>query len=159
MFTCCLATGTRLIVIGLACGSVLGADVLLEGKNPVEKGTGDVVGTEVRWKNCDGSAKTYANPPYSIVKHANDCYRLGPKDIIIPEPAIFGLTCKEVGSTTKTTTTEGCTVSDEKAARHFFEVITKGERVKYEMHGTTLTLVKGADRLTIDTKKWRDTGK
>jgi hypothetical protein len=142
----------------LGCSTVLSADVLLDGKNPVEKGTGDVVGSEVRWKTCDGDPKTYSNPPYSIVKHANDCKRLGPKDVV-PEPAIFGLTCSEGARSTMTTTTKGCRVSDEKAAQHFFETIRKGERVDYERHGIDLVLINGADRLAIDTKKWRGTGK
>jgi len=143
-----------LIVAMLFGGIAVSADVLLNDKDPVDRGTGDVVGNEVRWRDCNGVTATYKSPPYSVIKHDRDCKPLGPQDIRI-KPRIFGLICK----TFQTNTSGSCAVGDADAAGHFFEGIAVGERVTYYMSGDELTLTRGDAHVVIDTKKWRERAK
>lgn len=146
-----------LMVTVLASATVIHADVLLDGKNPVDKGTGDVIGTEVRWRDCNGTSKTFRNPPYNIIKHANDCNRIGPKDVA-PDPGIFGLTCADTRFT-ETEIPRRCTVTDTGMARHFFDEVRIGERVTYKMQRDDLVLTHGRIHLIVDTEEWHNTAK
>lgn len=138
-----------LMTAGMVC-----ADVLLDGKTPVDTGHGDVIGSQARWTPCNGKRTTFAAPPYSVYKRSGDCKTLAPKDTV-PPPEVFGLNCiasfsLEVGSVDKE-----CIVVDRSLARYFFSRVERGEKIEYALHGGKLELSFGYAHLEIDTHEWR----
>jgi hypothetical protein len=130
------------------------ADVLMEGSDPVDRGTGTVIGNEIHWRSCNGKSQTVARPPYSFYKREGDCKGLGPMDVSTPPPDVFGLTCKKspfvLGADT-------CTVTGEGLAQHFFKNVHDGAHVMLEKNDAGKSYFNhDGEKVDIKPGKWRD---
>lgn len=129
-------------------------DVLLDGSNPVDRGRGTFVGSEIHWVSCDGERKVVARPPYSFYKREGDCKGLGPMDLKAPQPDVFGLTCHKAEFVIDA---ESCKVTDEKLAQYFFKNVKAGDSVIYKKTNEgKISLSHGNDHIDIQTRKWRN---
>src|SRR5208282_1628345 len=93
----------RILVLSTLIASVSRGDILLDGKTPVDKGNGVMVGSKIQWTSCDSKepSRTLNNPPYTIFKRANDCNSLNADtlnglDSKAPDPSVFGLSCRKI---------------------------------------------------------------
>jgi hypothetical protein len=128
------------------------ADVLLNGKDPVDHGYGDMIGGQIRWRSCSGQRKTLANPPYAVYKRPKECDGLGAMNLKSPEPNVFGLNCHASFSVGSEKT---CTVIDHKLADYFLENVHDGDHVDFKVGNGRVTLSHGDDHVEINSNKWR----
>jgi hypothetical protein len=134
---------------------VVRGDVLLEGSDPVDRGTGTIVGSKIQWTSCDGQHKVVERPPYSFYKREGDCKNLGPMNVSTPPPDVFGLTCHRAEFVPGA---ESCKVIDEKLAQHFFKkTVHDGAHVILEKADSgKISLTHDDEQTDIHTRKWRD---
>ncbi len=128
------------------------ADVLLDGKTPVDTGHGETVGDQIRWTGCDGLRKTIQHPPYTIYKRDDDCSDVGPGALNALKPDLFGLDCSR--SFHLPSGASNCIVSDEKLADYFFTDAQKGDKVTFRTHDNRVFLQSGKGSLVLKEDKW-----
>jgi hypothetical protein len=136
-------------------------DVLLNGKTPIDRGFGEMVGDEIRWTSCNDKRITIRHPPYSVYKRDKECDKLGVDSstggkLDELDPSVFGLTCSggRGGFVIGQAESKECTVEDNKLAQLFLSSIRAGDRVTYKVNGTTITLTHGDEKLFVDSSKW-----
>jgi hypothetical protein len=156
-----------LSVITVAWALPMKGDVLLKGKQPIDLGTGELVGDEIRWISCDGKRSTFRRPPYVVYKRENECRDKGSpgadsttkSDVgdLEFDPSVLGLACRDFKSAfVFGPSAKSCTIEDEKLARVFVENVSAHDKVTLLLSGHKASIKINNETITIDLTAWHE---